>query len=90
MARIEELTIDRQGRLVVPRSMRDTLGTVPGTVRIREVDGGLLLEPLPTGRDEWWDNLHRELDELTDAQVDRLTEETALLDGTAGDGLGDD
>lgn len=87
VARIEELTIDRQGRLVVPRSMRDTLGAVPGTVRIREVEGGLLLEPLPTGRDEWWNNLHRELDALTDSQLTSLAEETALLDGTAGDGI---
>lgn len=90
MARVEELTIDRQGRIVVPRSMRDTLGSVPGTVRIREVDGGLLLEPLPSGRDEWWRDLHHQVDALTDAQLASLAEESALLDGTAGDGLGDD
>lgn len=67
--------------------MRDVLGAVPGTVRIREVEGGLLLEPLPTGRDEWWDDLHRELDALSDAQLASLADETTVLDGTAGDGL---
>lgn len=81
--------MDRQGRLVVPRSMRDVLGSAPGTVRIREVDGGLLLEPLPTGRDEWWDNLENELDSLTDSQLASLAEETTLLEGTTGDGLRD-
>lgn len=90
MARDAELTIDRQGRLVVPRSMRDALGAVPGTIRIREVEGGLLLEPLPAGRDEWWDNLRRELDGLTAAQLSSLSEESTLLDGTVGDGLLDE
>lgn len=90
MARDAELTIDRQGRLVVPRSMRDALGAVPGTIRIREVEGGLLLEPLPAGRDEWWDNLRRELDGLTAAQLSSLSEESTLLDGTVGDGLRDE
>lgn len=84
---IVDLTIDRQGRIVVPRVMRDVLGPVPGTIRIREVDGGLLLEPLPTGRDEWWRNLHRELDGLTDTQLASLADETTILDGTAGDGV---
>ena len=54
-----------------------------------EVDGGLLLEPLPTGRDEWWDNLENELDSLTDSQLASLAEETTLLEGTTGDGLRD-
>ena len=66
--------------------MRDTLGDVPGTIRIREVDGGLLLEPLPAGRDEWWADLYRQLDALTDAQIASLADETTRLDGTAGDG----
>ena len=70
--------------------MRDALGAVPGTIRIREVEGGLLLEPLPAGRDEWWDNLRRELDGLTAAQLSSLSEESTLLDGTVGDGLLDE
>lgn len=73
----------------MPRAMRDTLGPVPGTVRIREVDGGLLIEPLPTGRDEWWDHLHRELDSLSESQIASLADETARLDRAAGDGLRD-
>lgn len=68
--------------------MRDVLGTVPGTIRISEVDGGLLLKPLPTGHDTWWNNLRDELDALTDPQLSSLSKETDVLDGTAGDGLG--
>lgn len=39
-----EIPIDRQGRVVIPRHLRSTLGPVPGTVHARRVDGGLLLE----------------------------------------------
>lgn len=41
---VAEVPMDRQGRVVIPRHLRGALGAVPGTVRIREVDGGLLLE----------------------------------------------
>ena len=44
-----EVPVDRQGRLVVPRHLRDALGEVPGVVRVRAVDGGLLLESTPSG-----------------------------------------
>ncbi len=44
-----ELSIDRQGRLVIPRSLRGHLGSVPGTVRARAIEGGVVLEPLSSG-----------------------------------------
>lgn len=44
-------------------------------------------EPLPASCDQWWSNLQRELDALTDAQVELLAHETDLIDGTVGDGL---
>lgn len=69
--------------------MRDILGEVPGTVRAREVDGGVLLEPMPIERDEWWANLHRELDALTDSEGIALAQDAGLFEGTVGDGLGE-
>jgi len=39
-----EIPIDGQGRVVIPRSLRAELGAVPGVVRARRVDGGVLLE----------------------------------------------
>lgn len=52
MARTDQRTevpIDRQGRLVVPRHLRDGLGPVPGVVTARRVDEGILLEAPPNG-----------------------------------------
>lgn len=42
-------TIDAAGRVVVPKVLRDRLGLVGGrTVEIREREGRLELEPVPT------------------------------------------
>lgn len=42
-------TIDKAGRLVIPKELRDTVGLVPGEVEV-EVDGaGLHLAPVPAG-----------------------------------------
>ncbi len=39
--------IDRSGRLVVPKALRDELGIVPGTpLRLRVRDGRLEIEPV--------------------------------------------
>lgn len=41
--------IDRAGRVVVPKSLRDEIGLIPGReLEIRAQDGILLIEPLPT------------------------------------------
>lgn len=43
------VTIDRAGRVVVPKALRDRLGLEAGTtLQISERDGRLELEPLPT------------------------------------------
>lgn len=39
-----DVPIDGQGRVVIPRSLRAALGAVPGIVRARRVEGGILLE----------------------------------------------
>lgn len=45
-----EATIDRAGRLVVPKALRDALGLVAGTgLRIEERDGRLVLSPAASG-----------------------------------------
>ena len=41
--------IDRTGRLVVPKALRDELGLQPGRkLDIRAHDGALVIEPMPT------------------------------------------
>jgi AbrB family looped-hinge helix DNA binding protein len=41
-------TIDRAGRLVVPKTIRDAAGIVPGAeLEIRVVDGRIEIEPAP-------------------------------------------
>lgn len=49
-AEAAEIRIDRQGRLVIPRQLRAALGDVPGVVRARLVDDGVLLEHPSVGR----------------------------------------
>lgn len=39
------VTVDRQGRLVLPRRLRDGLVDVPGRVVVRRTPEGLLLVP---------------------------------------------
>lgn len=39
-------TIDKAGRLVIPKSLRDSLGLRPGTVEVRADGAGLRVEPL--------------------------------------------
>lgn len=42
-------TIDRVGRIVVPKALRDSLGLAPGQpLEISERDGRLEIEPAPT------------------------------------------
>lgn len=43
-------TIDKAGRLVIPKALRDGVGLVPGEVEIT-IDGAVLrVEPVSTGR----------------------------------------
>ncbi|MGC4962816.1 AbrB/MazE/SpoVT family DNA-binding domain-containing protein [Gordonia sp. DT218] len=41
-------TIDRSGRIVVPKELRDRVGLVPGEVEITVAGSGLVLEPVAT------------------------------------------
>ena len=39
-------TIDKAGRLVIPKTLRDSLGLVPGEVEVTPDGAGLRIEPL--------------------------------------------
>lgn len=39
-------TIDKAGRLVIPKALRDSLGLVPGEVEVTRDGAGLHIEPL--------------------------------------------
>lgn len=45
-----KITIDRAGRIVVPKPLRDRLGMTPGTELVVEADGeGIVIRPARTG-----------------------------------------
>ena len=50
-------TIDKAGRLVIPKTLRDSLGLVPGEVEITADGAGLHIEPLADDRLEDEDGL---------------------------------
>jgi AbrB family looped-hinge helix DNA binding protein len=43
-------TIDKAGRLVIPKALRDHLGLVPGDVEVTADGAGLRIEPLADDR----------------------------------------
>jgi AbrB family looped-hinge helix DNA binding protein len=43
-------TIDKAGRLVIPKALRDRLGLVPGDVEVTPDGAGLHIEPLADDR----------------------------------------
>jgi AbrB family looped-hinge helix DNA binding protein len=50
-------TIDKAGRLVIPKALRDSLGLVPGEVEVTPDGAGLHIEPLADDRLEDEDGL---------------------------------
>ena len=50
-------TIDKAGRLVIPKPLRDSLGLVPGEVEVTPDGAGLHIEPLADDRLEDEDGL---------------------------------
>lgn len=40
-------TIDKAGRIVIPKALRDEVGLVPGEVELVRVGAGIRLEPVP-------------------------------------------
>ncbi|MEA2604733.1 MAG: hypothetical protein QOF89_5725 [Acidobacteriota bacterium] len=45
-----ETTLDKFGRIVIPKQVRDDLGLSPGSVlKIEERDQGIVLKPIPEG-----------------------------------------
>ena len=50
-------TIDKAGRLVIPKPLRDSLGLVPGEVEVLPDGAGLRIEPLTDNRLEDEDGL---------------------------------
>ena len=50
-------TIDKAGRLVIPKTLRDSLGLVPGEVEVTPDGAGLHIEPLADDRLEDEDGL---------------------------------
>lgn len=40
-------TIDRAGRVVIPKALRDALGLVPGEVELIRDGAGVRIEPIP-------------------------------------------
>ena len=50
-------TIDKAGRLVIPKTLRDSLGLVPGEVEVTADGAGLHIEPLADDRLEDEDGL---------------------------------
>jgi AbrB family looped-hinge helix DNA binding protein len=43
-------TIDKAGRLVIPKALRDSVGLVPGEVEVTADGAGLHIEPLTEDR----------------------------------------
>lgn len=50
-------TIDKAGRLVIPKTLRDSLGLVPGEVEVTPDGAGLHIEPIADDRLEDEDGL---------------------------------
>lgn len=67
-------TIDKAGRVVVPKAMRDELGLAAGTeIEISLVDGHVEIEPTPVRM--WLERRNGMLVAVTDREMPPLTAE---------------
>jgi AbrB family looped-hinge helix DNA binding protein len=79
------VTIDRLGRIVVPKAVRDSLGLAPGTRLdlVEEPDGFRIVVPTTEALVEEADGLplivSRRVEPLTDDDVDALVADPAVL-----------
>ena len=77
---------NRSTNLRVPVELRDEIA------RIAEHRGTTLVEVVTEavrrlGRDDWWNDLHSNLDAMPDASSIHYAAETDRLDGTTSDGM---
>ena len=50
-----ETTVDRFGRVVIPKKIRDDYNLEPGTqVRLEEAEGAIILKPVRDGQNLQW------------------------------------
>ena len=75
-------TIDKAGRLVIPKALRDMLGLVPGEVEVTPEGAGLHIEPL--AGDSWRTKTAFETIPAADSTISAPRTEPARCDSDDG------